>query len=43
MWLSNKPTWYFGQDSVSFFNGGPRHPYTWRGTCDFKEPHGVVP
>jgi hypothetical protein len=43
MWLSNKLTWYFCQDSVSFFNGVPRHLYTWRGTYGFKAPCGVVP
>jgi hypothetical protein len=43
LWLLNKPTWYFCQDSVSFFNGVPRHPYTWCDTCGFKVPRGVVP
>jgi hypothetical protein len=42
MWLSNKPTRYFCQDFVSFFNGVPRHLYTWRGTYGFKVPRGVV-
>jgi hypothetical protein len=41
--LSNKLIWYFCQDSVSFFNGMSRHPYTWHGTCGFKAPCGVVP
>jgi hypothetical protein len=26
-----------------FFNGVPRHPYTWRGTCGFKEARGMLP